>query len=126
MFTLVEDGDTLTGVVNCDYPTKKGRKVITFDIEFVRPESDELTTLLSDARLADITKIGANVRKLVTSWTGFRDHAGNVIEFTEENLDQASRDSALAPAISNAMLTALSPGGARSKNSRARPAGTRS
>lgn len=126
MFKLVEDGDTLTGVVNCDYPTKAGKKVISFDIEFLRPEADELTALMSDGRVADINKLGVSVRKLVTGWTGFKDHTGSAIEFNEENLDQASRDASLAPAIAGAMMTAVTPTGARSKNSRARHAGTRS
>ncbi len=124
MFQVTDDADTLTAIVNCDYPLRGGRtRTISFDIEFDRLESTEITALYNAARIADIGSIGAIVKERVIGWTGFTDAKNSAIEFNDENLNQLSRDAALAAAVGGAMLTAAN-GGAKAKNSSARRGGT--
>lgn len=125
MFQIVDDGElTLTATVDCEYPLKGNKKkLISFDIEFERPEGDALTDLLNAARVSDVRVIGGFVKTQLMNWVNFRDAKGTPIEFTAENVEQLSKDYSLALAVGAAIVTAAN-GGAKAKNSSARRVGT--
>lgn len=125
MFEIVDDSElTLTATVDCEYPLKGNKKkLIAFDIEFERPEGGALTDLLNAARTSDMRVIGGFVKTHLVGWTNFNDAKGVSVPFNDENLEQVSRDSALAVAVGAAMANAAN-GGAKAKNSSARRVGT--
>ncbi len=122
MFQIVED-DTLTAHVNCEYKTRNGHKLITFDVEFERLDAEQTDTLLNAARLNDVRGIGSVVGDVLTKWSGFTDIKGEAIEFNEEHVKQLTSDTQLTIATGAAIIRA-STGGARAKNSRAQRSGT--
>ncbi len=121
MFKLVED-DTLTATVDCEYKTRAGSKLITLDIEFERLDAEQTDLLLQAARVNDVRGIGAVVSTVLVSWSGFKDHEGNAIAFTDEHVKQLTNDTQLTIATGAAIIRE-STGGARAKNSRAQRGG---
>lgn len=125
MFKLV-DSTELTFTVNVDYPLAGGKtKGVALDVVAERPDTDALNALISASRLSDLRAVRAVMKEHVTGWTNFTDAQGQPIAFDDENLRQFLDDPALLMGAAAAFGSAVN-GGARAKNLKARPAGTRS